>query len=185
MEIYLVRHGETEWAATGRHTSTTDVPLLDSGRRAAELLRARLERCDFALVLTSPRQRARVTAELAGFGDRVEVDEDLVEVDYGEYEGLTTLEIREDRPDWFLWRDGAPSGEMPEQVAARCSRVVAEVRAAEGKVALVAHGHILRALAACWIDAPVELGGRLHLGTGTVSVLAYEREVAVISRWNT
>jgi probable phosphoglycerate mutase len=185
VDVFAIRHGETAWSLSGQHTSTTDIPLTDNGRRLAERLAPVLAKETFALVLVSPRQRARETCKLACLDAHAVIDPDLAEWDYGEYEGLTTLEIREDRPDWFLWSDGAPGGEMPDQVAARCRRVVAEVRAAEGKVALVAHGHILRALAACWIEAPVDLGGRLHLGTGTVSVLGYEREVAVISRWNT
>jgi probable phosphoglycerate mutase len=183
-EVWLLRHAETEWSRTKKHTGRTDIPLTDAGREVARELGERLAGTDFAVVLCSPLSRARETAQLAGL-ECSGLRDDLLEWDYGEYEGLTTLEIREDRPDWFLWSDGAPGGEMPDQVAARCRRVVAEVRAVEGKVALVAHGHILRALAACWIDAPVDLGGRLHLGTGTVSVLAYEREVAVISHWNT
>src|SRR4051794_25485997 len=183
-EVWLVRHAETEWSRTGKHTGRTDIPLTDTGREVARAMRARLEGHAFALVLCSPLSRARETAQLAGL-ECSGLRDDLLEWDYGEYEGLTTLEIREDRPDWFLWRDGAPGGEMPDEVAARCDRLVAELRAMEGKVALVAHGHILRALGARWIDAPVDLGGRLHLATGTVSVLAYEREVPVISRWNT
>jgi probable phosphoglycerate mutase len=184
-EVLLLRHGQTEWSLNGRHTGTTDIPLTEDGRAQARALHDRLAGRDFALVLTSPLGRARETAELAGLGDRAQVRDDLLEWDYGEYEGLTTPEIRTDRPDWFLWRDGAPGGEMPHDVAARCDRIIAEVRAVEGRVALVAHGHILRALAARWIDAPIDLGGHLHLGTGTVSVLAYEREVSVISHWNT
>ena len=183
-EVWLLRHAETEWSRSGRHTGRTDIPLTDAGRDVARGLGERLAGEDFALVLCSPLSRARETAELAGL-ECSGLRDDLLEWDYGEYEGLTTPEIRKDRPDWFLWRDGVPGGEMPDDVAARCDRVIAEVRAVEGGVALVAHGHILRALAARWIDAPIDLGGRLHLGTGTVSVLAYEREVAVISRWNT
>jgi broad specificity phosphatase PhoE len=183
-QIWLLRHAETEWSRSGQHTGRTDIPLTDAGREVARRLGERLAGGDFALVLCSPLWRARETAQLAGL-ECSGLRDDLLEWDYGEYEGLTTPEIRKDRPDWFLWRDGVPGGEMPDDVAARCDRVVAEVRALEGRVALVAHGHILRALAARWIDAPIDLGGRLHLGTGTVSVLAYEREVAVISRWNT
>jgi broad specificity phosphatase PhoE len=183
-EVWLLRHAETEWSRSGQHTGRTDIPLTDKGREVAKALRPRLEGHAFALVLCSPLSRARETAQLAGL-ECSGLRDDLLEWDYGEYEGLTTPEIRKDRPDWFLWRDGVPGGEMPDDVAARCDRVVAEVRAVDGRVALVAHGHILRALAARWIDVPVDLGGRLHLGTGTVSVLAYEREVAVISRWNT
>ena len=183
-EVWLLRHAETEWSRTGKHTGRTDIALTDAGREVARKLGERLAGEDFAVVLCSPLSRARETAQLAGL-ECSGLRDDLLEWDYGEYEGLTTPEIRQDRPDWFLWRDGAPGGEMPHQVAARCDRVVSEVRGVEGRVALVAHGHILRALAACWIDAPVDLGGRLHLGTGTVSVLAYEREVAVIGHWNT
>jgi broad specificity phosphatase PhoE len=183
-EVWLLRHAETEWSRSGQHTGRTDIPLTDKGREVAKALRPRLEGHAFALVLCSPLSRARETAQLAGL-ECSGLRDDLLEWDYGEYEGLTTPEIRKDRPDWFLWRDGVPGGEMPDDVAARCDRVVAEVRAVDGRAALVAHGHILRALAARWIDVPVDLGGRLHLGTGTVSVLAYEREVAVISRWNT
>jgi broad specificity phosphatase PhoE len=183
-QVWLLRHAETEWSRTKKHTGRTDIPLTDAGRDVARQLGARLPGADFAVVLCSPLSRARETAQLAGL-ECSGLRDDLLEWDYGEYEGLTTLEIREDRPEWYLWRDGAPGGEMPDEVAARCDRIVAEVRSIAGKVALVAHGHILRALAARWIDAPVDVGGRLHLETGTVSVLAYEREVAVISRWNT
>lgn len=183
-QVWLLRHAETEWSRSGQHTGRTDIALTENGREAARGLGERLRSQDFDLVLCSPLSRARETAQLAGLvcsGLR----DDLLEWDYGEYEGLTTPEIRKERPLWFLWHDGAPGGEMPHDVAARCDRVIAEVRAVEGKVALVAHGHILRALAARWVEAPIDLGGRLHLGTGTVSVLAYEREVSVISRWNT
>ena len=182
-EVWLVRHAETEWSRTGKHTGRTDVPLTDKGREVARSLRTRLEGHAFALVLCSPLSRARETAQLAGL-ECSGLRDDLLEWDYGEYEGLTTPEIREQRPDWYLWRDGVPGGESPEDVAARCDRAIAEVRAVEGDVALVAHGHILRALGARWVDAPVALGGRLHLGTGSISVLGYERENSVISRWN-
>ena len=182
-EVWLLRHAETEWSRTGKHTGRTDIPLTDKGREVASALRARLEGHAFALVLCSPLARARETAQLAGLEPSA-LSDDLLEWDYGDYEGLTTPEIRENRPDWYLWRDGVPAGEGPEDVAARCDRAIAEVRRAQGDIARVAHGHILRALAARWVDAPVALGGHLHLGTGSVSVLAYEREVAVISRWN-
>jgi broad specificity phosphatase PhoE len=183
-QIWLVRHGETEWSATGKHTSTTDVELTEEGVRAARALGERLAGRDYALVLTSPMQRARETCELAGLGDGAEVDEDLMEFRYGEYEGLTTPEIRERRPSWYLWRDGVPNGEAPDDVAARCDRVIAEVLQIDGTVALVAHGHILRALGARWIEEPVALGGRLHLSTGSISVLGFERDVRVIRTWN-
>ena len=182
-QVWLLRHAETEWSRTGRHTGHTDIPLTDTGRAVASSLRPRLKGHAFALVLCSPLARARETAQLAGV-ECSALRDDLLEWDYGDYEGLTTPEIREQRPDWYLWRDGVPGGEGPDDVAARCDRVIAEVRSVEGDVALVAHGHILRALGARWVDEPAAFGGRLHLGTGSVSVLGYEREVAVISRWN-
>jgi probable phosphoglycerate mutase len=183
-EVWLVRHAETEWSRTGRHTGRTDIPLTDIGRDVAwGPLRARLDGHAFALVLCSPLTRARDTARLAGL-ECSGLRDDLLEWDYGEYEGITTPEIREQRPSWYLWRDGAPGGESPDDVAARCDRVIAEARAVDGDVALVAHGHILRALSARWVEEPVAFGGRLHLGTGSISVLGYEREVACIKLWN-
>jgi probable phosphoglycerate mutase len=182
-EVWLLRHAETEWSRTGKHTGRTDIPLTDEGRKVAGALRARLEGHTFALVLCSPLARARATAQLAGL-ECSGLRDDLMEWDYGDYEGLTTPEIREHRPAWYLWRDGVPGGESPDDVAARCDRVIAEVRAVDGDVALVAHGHILRALGARWVDAPAAFGGRLHLGTGSISVLGYERDVASINLWN-
>jgi broad specificity phosphatase PhoE len=183
-QAWLVRHAETEWSKSGRHTGRTDVPLTDAGRERARRLGARLGGHDFALVLVSPLERARETARLAGFGDRCEVREDLLEWDYGDYEGITTREIREKRPDWYLWRDGVPNGETPDEVSARCDRVVAEIRRVEGDVVVFAHGHILRALGARWVEEPVAFGGRLYLSTGTVSVLGFERETRVLRLWN-
>jgi broad specificity phosphatase PhoE len=182
-EVWLVRHAETAWSVAGKHTGRTDIALTDTGREVARALRARLEGHEFALVLCSPLSRARETAQLAGL-EWSGLRDDLLEWDYGEYEGITTPQIREQRPDWYLWRDGTPGGESPADVAARVDSVIAEVRAVEGDVALVAHGHILRALGARWVDQPVAFGGRLHLGTGSISVLGYEREVSSISRWN-
>jgi broad specificity phosphatase PhoE len=183
-EVWLVRHAETEWSRTGRHTGRTDIPLTDIGRDVAwGPLRARLDGHAFALVLCSPLTRARDTAQLAGL-ECSGLRDDLLEWDYGEYEGITTPEIREQRPSWYLWHDGAPGGESPDDVAARCDRVIAEAHAVDGDVALVAHGHILRALSARWVEEPVAFGGRLHLGTGSISVLGYEREVACIKLWN-
>jgi probable phosphoglycerate mutase len=182
--IVLVRHGETEWSATGKHTSTTDVPLLESGRRDAERVRERLAGRDFALVLTSPYTRARATAVLAGLGDLAQVDEDLAEFNYGEYEGLTTPEIRETRPEWSVWKDGAPGGETAEEVGARADRVIERALAAGGDVAVFAHGHLLRVLAARYIFLPASHGGHLALSTGSVSELAFERERRVIWLWN-
>jgi broad specificity phosphatase PhoE len=183
-EVWLVRHAETEWSRDGKHTGHTDVSLTDKGREAAGGLGERMASRSFARVFTSPLERARETAQLAGIGDHAEIRDDLLEWNYGEYEGITTAEIRERRPGWYLWTDGAPGGESPEKVSARCDRVVAEVLESEGDVALVAHGHILRALAARWVEKPVAFGGRLFLSTGTLSVLGFEREVRVIRSWN-
>ena len=182
--VFLIRHGETEWAATGRHTSVTDVPLTEAGRRAAERLRPRLAGRDLALVLASPRARARDTAVLAGFGDAARIDEDLVELAYGAYEGLTTPEIRRERPGWDVWRDGSPGGETAAQAGERADRVVERALAAGGDVALFAHGHILRILGARWIGLPAASGGNLLLATGAVSELGYERERRVLQAWN-
>jgi broad specificity phosphatase PhoE len=183
-QIVLVRHGETEWSAAGRHTSRTDVPLTDEGRRQAEGLGACLLEWPFALVLTSPLRRASETCRLAGLGDAAEVREDLKEWDYGEFEGRTTPDIRADRPGWMLWSDGVPGGETAEAVGVRADRVLAEAREIGGAVALFSHGHFLRVAAARWIELPPEIGRRLALGTATISVLGYERETPVIVRWN-
>jgi probable phosphoglycerate mutase len=182
--VYLVRHGQTEWSASGKHTSVTDVPLTDAGRAAAAELRPVFAGIDLALVLASPRTRARQTAELAGLGDRAEIDEDLVEFAYGEYEGRTTPEIRESDPGWNLWEDGAPGGETAAEVGRRADRVIERALAAGGDVALFAHGHVLRVIGARWIEQPPALGGRLALGTGALCRLGFEREVRVIWAWN-
>jgi broad specificity phosphatase PhoE len=183
-DLVLVRHGETEWSASGKHTSVTDVPLLESGRRDAERLGERLAGRSFALVLTSPRTRARETCARAGFGAVAQVDEDLAEFVYGEYEGRTTPEIREERPGWSVWRDGAPGGETAEQVGVRADRVIERALAAGGDVALFAHGHLLRVLAARWIGLPATYGGHLALSTGALCQLGFERERRAIWRWN-
>jgi broad specificity phosphatase PhoE len=182
-DIWLVRHGETEWSRDGRHTGSTDLPLTDAGEAAARTLAPRLAAEDFALVLTSPMQRARRTAELAGFPD-AEVDEDLVEWSYGDYEGITTDEIRRSVPGWTVWTHPSPGGEDAEQVAARLDRVVSRCREVDGDVLLVGHGHALRALAARWLGQPVADGRLLKLDTGTVSVLGHEREQVVLLHWN-
>jgi broad specificity phosphatase PhoE len=182
-KLVLARHGETDWSATMKHTSVTDVPLLEAGRRDAEGLGQRLAGREFALVVTSPRARARDTAALAGFPD-AQVDDDLAEFEYGEYEGLTTAEIREDRPGWSVWSDGAPGGETAEQVGVRADRVIERALAADGDVALFAHGHLLRVLAARWIGLPADYGGHLALSTGSLSELGFERERRVIWIWN-
>jgi broad specificity phosphatase PhoE len=182
VEVWLLRHAETEWSRTGRHTGRTDVPLTEAGRERARALRDRLAGRTFALVLSSPLSRARATAELAGLEPQLR--DDLVEFDYGEYEGITTAEIRERRPGWDLWRDGSPGGETAEQVGRRVDRVIEEALAAGGDVAVVAHGHVLRALAARWVEQPAAFGGRLALDTGAISVLGFEREARVIRHWN-
>ena len=182
MRIVLARHGETKWSASGKHTSTTDVPLTERGRAAAGELRGRLADREFALVLSSPRARARETAKLAGF--EPELEPDLAEVDYGDYEGLTTPEIREDRPGWSLWTDGSPGGETLAEAGARADWVLERALAADGDVALFAHGHILRVLAARWLELPAGRGGSFALDTASLSELGFERENRVISHWN-
>lgn len=184
-QILLLRHGETEWSAAHRHTSYTDLDLTATGERQAGQLADRLAGRSFAAVFASPRRRARRTAELAGL-TVTEVDDDLAEWDYGEYEGLTTEEIRRDRPDWYLWHDGCPGGESPEQVGARLDRALQ--RAADhltrGDVALVGHGHSLRVAGARWIGLPPGDGGRLRLETGGLCVLGHEHGRRVILQWN-
>ena len=182
--IVLVRHGPTEWSVSGRHTGKTDLPLTEDGRAAAASLRERLAGYEFTTVLTSPLLRARETAELAGLGDRAEPEADLREYDYGDYEGLTTDQIREDRPGWYLWRDGVPDGETPDQVGARADRAIARALEPGGDAVLFAHGHILRALGARWIELPAAYGGHLSLGTAAVCELGLERDRRVIKLWN-
>jgi broad specificity phosphatase PhoE len=182
-EVWLVRHGQTEWSRDHRHTSVTDLPLLPEGEEVARSLADRLDPAEFAVVRTSPRQRARRTAELAGFPD-AEVDEDLVEWAYGEYEGITTEEIRETAPGWTVWTHPSPGGESADEVSGRLDRVVERARAVDGRTLVFAHGHCLRALAARWLGLPVADGRHLKLGTATVSVLAWERETPVVERWN-
>jgi len=184
-ELWLVRHGETEWSRTGKHTSTTELPLTEEGVRVAATLRDRLAGVAFDLVLTSPRQRARRTAELAGFPDAV-VDDDLAEWDYGDYEGLTTAQIHAVRPDWSLWTDGGPGGESPEHIAIRIDRLLSTVRPLllGGDVALVGHGHCLRVVAARWVGLPAAGGALLRLDTATLSELGFEHGREVVLRWN-
>jgi probable phosphoglycerate mutase len=184
MDVVLARHGETEWTLSGQHTGRTDVPLTDAGRRQAELLASRLEGRRFAAVFTSPLSRATETCRLAGLANGAQVRDELLEWDYGEYEGLTTVEIRQRRPDWQLWRDGCPGGEDAGEVGARVDRLIAEWRTLDGDAAVFAHGHVLRVIAARWVDLPPEAGALLALSTATVSVLGYEREAAVIRLWN-
>ena len=184
MEAVLVRHGETEWSRDGRHTGRTDVPLTAAGRGQAERLEDALREWSAPRALASPLGRALETCRLAGFGDRAELSDALLEWDYGEYEGLTTPQIRELRPGWNLWRDGCPGGESSADVGARVDPVVEELKASDENVALFAHGHVLRVLAARWVELPPEVGARLWLATATISVLGFERETATIRRWN-
>ena len=181
--IWLVRHGETEWSKSGRHTSTTDLPLTSEGERIAAGLRDRLAEQKFALVLTSPRQRARRTAVLAGFPD-AEVDDDLVEWDYGDYEGITTTEIRKTVPGWTIWARPVPNGETPAAVAARLDRVRQRINEVAGDVLVFGHSHALRGLTARWLELDVTEGRHFVLNTATVSVLGWERGSPAIHRWN-
>ena len=188
-QLWLVRHGETEWSLSGAHTSRTDIPLTEHGRKRAEELRDYLANESFAAVLTSPLVRARETAEIAGFGDRAVTEEGLREWDYGIYEGKTTREIRLEHPEWSVWKDPIVDGETVEHVGQRADGVIERaLEAGQGtdgaKVALFAHAHILRILAARWIGLLAREGQLLALGTGSVSVLGWERETRVIAHWN-
>jgi probable phosphoglycerate mutase len=184
-EIFVIRHGQTTWSADGRHTSVTDLPLTDVGVEQARALAPMLAGHRFALVLTSPRERARRTAELAGLNDAV-IDDDLAEWNYGDYEGITTEGIRERDPDWLLWRDGCPGGEKPAQVGVRLDRVLDRARAAltDGDVALVAHGHSLRVATARWLGLEVAAGALFALETATISRLGFEHGTEVLTGWN-
>ena len=181
-EIVVVRHGETEWSRSGRHTGRSDLPLTDAGRREAERLRGGLAERRFALVLTSPLQRASETARLAGFPEAERCD-DLVEWDYGRYEGLTTPEIRREVPGWTVFRDGAPGGESAEAIGARADAVIARAVAAGGDALLFAHAHVLRVLAARWLGLGAREGRLLVLGTARAGILGFERETRVLLRW--
>jgi broad specificity phosphatase PhoE len=182
-ELWVIRHGETEWSRDGLHTSHTELELTPEGEDVARRLAQRLEGVEFDRVLSSPRARARRTAELAGFTD-VEVDDDLIEWDYGDYEGLTTARIRESVPGWTIWSHPVPGGESAEEVSHRMDRVVARVRDHGGRVLVFSHGHASRALAARWLDLPAQEGRLFKLDTATISVLGYERESPAVARWN-
>lgn len=183
-EVYLIRHGETEWSLSGQHTGITDIPLTENGRKVAKLLEPVLAKETFALVVSSPLGRARQTCELAGLGARAEIDRDLMEWNYGEYEGITTNQIQTQRPGWMLFRDGCPGGETPDQVGARADRLIARIRAVEGHVALFAHGHIFRVFAARWLGFPAAAGGHFLLDTATLNILSYYRGIPAVKRWN-
>ena len=183
-QIWLVRHGETAWSASGQHTGRTDIPLTPAGERQAEALGSLLAKRPFALVLSSPLGRARETCRLAGYGGAAVITDDLREWDYGDYEGRKTADIRKEVPHWTIWAGPVPGGETIEQVAQRARRVIDRAAAAGGDVALFAHGHVLRVLAACWVTLPPEGGRLLALGTASLSVLGYERDTRVITTWN-
>lgn len=181
-EIWLVRHGETEWSRSGQHTSRTDLPLTPEGERQAESLQRMLAGRSFALVLSSPMKRAVETCRMVGLAP--EIDASLVEWDYGDYEGQTTADIQKRVPDWTIWTGAPPNGETVAQVGARAERVISRALSARGDVALFGHGHLLRILAACWIGLEPAEGRLLALSTASVSVLGYEHETRVIRLWN-
>lgn len=183
---YLCRHGETEWAKTGQHTGLTDLPLTERGEDEARRLGAHLKNLTFAQVFTSPLRRARRTCDIAGFGERATVDADLVEWDYGRYEGRTSHDIRRERPDWHIFEHGCPGGESVADVAARADRMVAKLRAVESDVLVFSSGHFLRMLTARWVGLPPTGGAAFHLDTASLSILAYERALhePVVRLWN-
>jgi broad specificity phosphatase PhoE len=183
-KVVLVRHGETEWSRDKRHTGRTDLPLTDKGRQQAAALEAPLSAWKFALVLSSPLQRALETCRLAGYGGQAQVRPELMEWDYGRYEGLTSRQIAEENPGWSLWRDGGLDGEKPADVGRRVDRVISDIVQVAGNVLIFAHGHVLRVLTARWLAEPPAGGRHYALKTATLSVLGYEHENPVISRWN-
>jgi broad specificity phosphatase PhoE len=184
VEVLLVRHAATAWSVAGKHTGRTDIPLTPAGREAAKQTARRLGGGTFERVLCSPLRRARETCELCGLAAQAQTVEELVEWDYGEYEGLTTEEIREHRPGWMLWRDGCPGGESAAQVGARADAVIASLSSLQGQAAIFAHGHLLRVLAARWIDAEPQLGARLTLSTGAIGAIGYEHGAGTLCKWN-
>lgn len=184
LQLWLIRHGETEWSLSGAHTSRTDIPLTARGEERAAKVRDYLAHRQFSLVLTSPMQRARETCRIAGYGDAAQIEENLREWDYGIYEGRTTAEIRKEQPNWSIWDSAPPQGEPVEHVAARAQQVIDRAAKASDQVALFAHAHVLRILAATWLGLPPRAASLFALGTGSVSTLGYERETRVISTWN-
>jgi broad specificity phosphatase PhoE len=183
-QLWLIRHGETEWSISGAHTSRTDIPLTERGRQRAGTIHDYLMNRKFSLVLTSPMQRAQETCRIAGFAEIARVDENLREWDYGRYEGLTTADIRKEQPGWSVWDSTPPEGESLDQVTARAQSIIARSLAVGGQVALFSHAHFLRILAATWIGLPAKTGSLFALGTGSVSTLSFERETRVIETWN-
>jgi probable phosphoglycerate mutase len=183
-ELWLIRHGETEWSLSGAHTSHTDLPLTENGRRRAAAIGQYLAGRPFALVLSSPLQRAVDTCRLAGYGAACQIDPNLCEWNYGDYEGRTTADIQKENPGWSIWTGTPLHGETIEQVAARADAVLQRAESADGPVLLFAHGHFLRVLTACWLELTPDNGRLFALGTGTISILGYERTTQVITRWN-
>jgi broad specificity phosphatase PhoE len=184
VNVFAIRHGETTWSLTGQHTGTTDLPLTDNGRRLAERMRSVLAGKTITRVLTSPLQRARETCAVMGLADWAVVDSDLIEWNYGRYEGLTLKQVHDGAPGWLIFRDGCPGGETPGQVGERVDRVIARARAVEGDVALFSHGHLLRVLAARWLGLPVLAGQHFLLDTGTLNILGYYRGIPAVKTWN-
>ena len=183
-EIWLLRHGETAWSLTGQHTGRTDLPLTEAGKQRAEALGRYLAGRKFDLVLSSPLARAAETCRLAGFGEVVRFADDLMEWDYGEYEGLRPADILEKQPGWTIWTDGVPRGETVEQVGERARKVIVLGEAIDGDIAIFSHGHLLRILAACWLGLPPDAGRYFDLDTASMSALGYNRDTPVIRKWN-
>lgn len=183
-ELWLIRHGQTQWSASGQHTGRTDVALDSDGRREAMQLRNRLSQCQFARVVTSPLRRAAETCRLAGYADGVERWDNLMEWDYGDYEGISTDQVRRNRPGWTIWRDGVPNGETVAQVGWRADAVLAALAGTDGPVALFSHAHLLRVLAARWLGLAPQDGRLLAMDTGAVSRLGYEHGLPVVRQWN-
>ena len=184
MNVFAIRHGETEWSLNGRHTGTTDIPVTHNGRRLAQQMRPLLATNAFSLVLCSPMRRARETCRLAGLDDRAVTDSDPVEWNYGEYVGLTSKQIHDATPGWLIFRDGCNGGETPEEVGVRADRVIAKSRAVDGDTALFSHGHLLRVFVARWIGLPASGGQHFLLNTGTLCVLGYYRQIPAVRIWN-
>ena len=183
-EVFLIRHGETEWSLNGRHTGVSDIPLTENGRKVARLWQPYAATRKFALVLTSPLQRARETCALAGLAAQAQTDDDLREWDYGEYEGLTPQEIRARQPGWLIFRDGCPGGESPAQIGARVDRIIVRIRASPGDAVVFAHGHVLRVFAARWLGLGAAGGSHFLLETATLCVLSAYHGVPAVRRWN-
>ena len=183
-QIWLFRHGATEWSEIGQHTGRTDLPLVEVGRSGAKAIGRRLKGRSFSLVLSSPLVRAVETCQLAGYGEDVQLTDDLMEWDYGDYEGRRTVDIQKERPGWSLWSDGVPNGETVAQVGQRADKVLEQAASIDGDVALFSHGHMLRLLTACWLDLPAKDGRLFSLGTATVSVLGFEHDWRVVQQWN-